>query len=130
MMVIPVQVFVLIIYYSIYGRSCLTYKKRILCYCKSQKELDLKEAYYINKHLGKEKCLNIIEGGLHNIKNNEKQDFHLVETEENGIIRSADLISDSILYYKIDDIPLYKSKCGKLYSKSTDLQKHGINFYV
>jgi len=116
-------------YFSIYGRSSLTYKKKIVCYAKSQKELDRLEKYYVNQHLGKEKCLNIDEGGLHYSDDVNKLDFHVVETLEDGSYRSAEISNSTILYSKIDGIPIYQSKNGKLYSKARDLQKHGINFY-
>lgn len=115
-------------YYAIYGKSCLTYKKKILRFCYSQEELDQWEAYYVNKHLSKEKCLNIDEGGKHYLNNN-KLDFHVVETLDDGTYRSAEINENTILYSKINGVPIYQTKNGKLYSKAIDLQKHGINFY-
>ena len=117
-------------YYSIYGKRLgYTYKKKIYKnLIKSQEELDKYEKIYINKHLGKEKCLNIDEGGLH--YSNEIDKFHIIESDEEGNYRSCENIDDNIvLYSNIHNVPIYQSKCGKLYSKAIDLQKHGINIY-
>ena len=117
-------------YYSIYGKRLgYTYKIRILKQnIKSQKDLDKYEKLYINKYLGKDKCLNMCEGGLH--YNNDLDKFHVIETDEEGNYRSCEKIDDNIvLYSNIHKVPIYQSKCGKLHSKAIDLQKQGINFY-
>ena len=116
-------------YWSQYGRiKNVTYKKIILRdNIKSQAELDYWEKHYIGLHLGKEKCLNIHEGGSVNYK--IRDIFHTVETLEDGTYRSCDITDKPELYYYNEDIPLYKAKCGKLYSKAIDLEKHGIKFY-
>ena len=118
-------------YYRKYGKILnVTYKIKILKdNIKSQTELDRYEILYINQHLGKKKCLNLIEGGL-NTGAIKLDMFHVIECEEDGTYRSCEVVDDNIvLYSNNEEIPIYEHKCGKLYSKASDLKKHCIVFY-
>lgn len=126
-------------YYSKYGKRLNeTYKFKILRNgATSQQQLDKWEKKYIDKYLGKEKCLNMIEGGLHN-ELNIKLAYHTIELKEDGTYRNVGTVlsiedpkenEEQCIYSYNDDVPLYRSDNGKLYSKAQDLIKAGILFY-
>ena len=126
-------------YYSKYGKRLNeTYKFKILRNgATSQQQLDKWEKKYIDKYLGKEKCLNMIEGGLHN-ELNIKLVYHTIELKDDGTYRNVGTLlsiedpkenEEQCIYSYNDDVPLYRSDNGKLYSKAQDLIKAGILFY-
>ena len=125
-------------YYSKYGKRLNeTYKFKILRNgAASQQQLDKWEKKYVDKYLGKEKCLNIDEGGLHNDLS-IKLLSHTIELQYDGTYRNVGtLISiednkdkEPCSYSYNDDVPLYRSENGKLYSKAQDLIKAGLLFY-
>lgn len=125
-------------YYSKYGKILnITYKFKILRNgAISQQQLDKWEKKYIDKCLGKEKCLNIAEGGLHNDLT-IKLLSHTIELQYDGIYRNVGTLisvednkdNEPRIYSYNDDIPLYRSENGKLYSKAQDLIKAGLLFY-
>ena len=114
-------------YYSIYGKKLNeTYTIKILrSGAKNQQQLDSWEINYIKQYLGRDKCLNIDEGGLHRKIN--KLDFHTVELLEDGTYRNCDEINIETEYPKYDqttNIILYQLKQDPY---NFELRKKAIN---
>ena len=70
---------------------------------KNQTQLNKWEKQYIDQHLGKKKCMNLIEGGLDAIKRKQKEAKTYYMNEEGNLISCDNTNEENISNQKFDN---------------------------